>query len=122
MFSCGIAKMNLNSLLAACLLLALATPAAAADAGAGARQAPSCGEWIVHREKSDTLALSNASWLLGYLSGMASGSGKDFLSATDNASIYKWMDTYCRKNPLRDVGGGAHALAAELSATKSTPK
>ncbi|MEK7753109.1 MAG: hypothetical protein AAB654_14390 [Acidobacteriota bacterium] len=94
----------------------------ASDGAAAARQAPSCGEWVVHREKSDTLALSNASWLLGYLSGLAVGGGKDYLSGTDNSSIYKWMDHYCRTNPLRDVGSGGNALAAELARKKGTPK
>lgn len=89
--------------------------------GAEARRAPSCGEWIVHREKSDTLALGNASWLLGYLSGLAVSSGKDYLSVTDNASIYKWMDNYCRANPLRDLINGGNALAAELAKKKGPP-
>lgn len=69
---------------------------------------------MVHREKSDTLALGNASWLLGYLSGIAIASGKNYLVGTDNASIYKWMDNYCRKNPLRDLTSGGSALAEEL--------
>ena len=116
--------MNPTSLLAGCLLLAASMVAVSSpsEAGAEARQAPSCGEWVVHREKSDTLALSNTSWLLGYLSGLAVSSGKDYLSATDNASIYKWMDNYCRANPLRDVSNGGNALAAELARKKGTPK
>jgi len=116
--------MNPNAFLAGCLLLAAAASAVAApaDAGVEARQAPSCGEWIVHREKSDTLALGNASWLLGYLSGMAVSSGKNYLSGTDNSAIYKWMDGYCRKNPLRDLVSGGNALAAELAGKKETPK
>jgi hypothetical protein len=116
--------MNPISLLVGCVVLASSTLAVSSpsDAGAEARQAPSCGEWIVHREKSDTLALSNSSWLLGYLSGMALSSGKDYLSGTDNASIYKWMDNYCRKNPLRDLSSGGNALAAELTGKKGTPK
>ncbi len=89
---------------------------------AEAKQAPSCGEWVVHREKSDTLALANASWLLGYLAGLAAGSGKDELAATDNAAIYKWIDAYCRKNPLRNLSSGAGALAAELGGRKGSPK
>ena len=116
--------MNPNSFLAGCLLLASGALAVAAplDAGVAARQAPSCGEWVVHREKSDTLALGNASWLLGYLAGMATGSGKDYLSGTDNSSIYRWMDNYCRSNPLRDVGSGGKALVAELAGKKGTAK
>jgi len=111
-------------LLLVCLLLAPGAIAAAAapDKGVEARQAPSCGEWVVNREKSTPLALGNASWLLGYLSGIAITSGKDLLAGTDNATIYKWMDGYCRKNPLRDVGSGGNALAAELGAKKGTPK
>jgi hypothetical protein len=110
--------------LAGCSLLASCTLAVAApaDAGVETRHAPSCGEWVVHREKSDTLALSNASWLLGYLSGMAIGSGKDYVAGTDNSTIYKWMDNYCRKNPLRDLRSGGIALASELSGKSGTSK
>lgn len=116
--------MNPSPLFAGCFLLAasMAAVSSPSEAGAEARQAPSCGEWIVHREKSDTLALGNASWLLGYLSGLAVGSDKDYLSGTDNASIYKWMDNYCRANPLRDLSNGGNALAAELARNKGTPK
>jgi hypothetical protein len=115
--------MKPNPLVLGCLLLAAGAAASSpADAEVGARQAPSCGEWVVHREKSDTLALGNASWLLGYLSGLASGSGKDTLSGTENSSIYKWMDSYCRSNPLRDLGSGANAFAAELTGKKGPPK
>jgi hypothetical protein len=116
--------MNPKSFLVACLLLASSAVAVSAPLGGGAeaRQAPSCGEWIVHREKSDTLALANASWLLGYLSGMAIGSGKDTLSGTENSSIYKWMDDYCRKNPLRNVASGGNALVAESASKKGAPK
>ena len=116
--------MNRNALLVGCCLLASSAIAVAspADGRVEARQPPSCGEWVVHREKSDTLALGNASWLLGYLSGMAVSSGKDYLAGTDNSAIYKWMDSYCRKNPLRDLSSGGNALAAELSAKKTAPK
>ena len=106
-----------------CLLTSGSIAAAASSEGeVEARQAPSCGEWIAHREKSDTLALGNASWLLGYLSGLSISAGKDFLSGTDNASIYKWMDHYCRTNPLRDVSSGGSALAAELTKKRGSPK
>ena len=116
--------MNPSALLAGCFLLAASMVAVSSpsEAGAEARQAPSCGEWVVHREKSDTLALSNTSWLLGYLSGLAVSSGKDYLSETDNASIYKWMDNYCRANPLRDLSHGGNALAVELARKKGTSK
>jgi len=110
------------SVLAGGLLLASGMFAVAApmEGGVEARQAPSCGEWMAHREKSDTLALGNSSWLLGYLSGSAVATGRNFLPGTDNASIYKWMDDYCLKNPLRDLSSGGSALAAELARKKGT--
>jgi hypothetical protein len=116
--------MNSISPLVGCFLLASSMIAVSAplEGGVDTRQAPSCGEWISHREKSDTLALGNTSWLLGYLSGLAVSRGKDFLAGTDNASIYKWMDNYCRTNPLRNVSSGGIALEAELTRKKGTPK
>lgn len=116
--------MNSSSLLVGCLLLASSISAVSSplEEGVEARQPPSCGEWISHREKSDTLALGNTSWLLGYLSGQAVSRGMDFLSGTDNVSIYKWMDNYCRTNPLRNVGNGGIALAAELARKKGAPE
>ena len=116
--------MKPRSFFVGCFLLTSSFIAAASplEGGVEAREAPSCGEWIVHREKSDTLALGNASWLLGYLSGLSISSGKDYLSGTDNASLYKWMDHYCRTNPLRDLSSGGNALVAELTRKKATPK
>jgi hypothetical protein len=116
--------MSPRSFLGGCVLLAasMAALAAPAEGGAESRPAPSCGEWVVHREKSDTLALANASWLLGYLSGLAAKGDKDYLFASDNASIYKWMDSYCRTNPLRNLGSGGNALAAEWAKKRGTPK
>lgn len=116
--------MTPRSFFVGCFLLISSFIAAASslEGGVEARQAPSCGEWIVHREKSDALALGNASWLLGYLSGLSIGGGKDYLAGTDNTSIYKWMDNYCRTNPLRDLSSGGNALAAELAKKKGAPR
>lgn len=85
---------------------------------AEARGTPSCGEWVAHRKKSDTLSLSNTSWLVGYLSGLAVGSGKDFLPGTDNTAIFSFMDKYCGSNPLKDIGNGGLALMAEIMVKK----
>ena len=90
--------------------------------GAEARGTPSCGEWVVHRKKSDTLALSNTSWLMGYLSGLAVASGKDFLQGIDNTAIFSWMDNYCLANPLKDTGAGGLALMAEKMAKKGSSR
>lgn len=87
---------------------------------AEARGTPSCGEWVAHRKKSDTLALSNTSWLIGYLSGLAVGAGKDFLPGIDNTAIFSWMDNYCVSNPLKDIGSGGQALMTEIMLKKGS--
>lgn len=92
--------------------------AAPLERTAEARGTPSCGEWIAHRKESDTLALSNTSWLVGYLSGLAVGADRNFLPGTDNTAIFSWMDNYCRSNPLKDIGSGGAALMAELLVKK----
>lgn len=69
---------------------------------------PSCGKWIqFHHDYAK-------GWLLGYLSGVASGLEKDFLRGNDAASFFLWMDKYCREHPLNDLEQGAGALALEL--------
>ncbi|MDD5176246.1 MAG: hypothetical protein PHQ05_07495 [Sterolibacterium sp.] len=90
----------------------LPLPALAADSVV--RGATSCGEWVAQRKKSDNLALSNASWLVGFLSGLSVGSGRNFLGSQDNASIFTWMDKYCGEHPLRDTASGAKDLMNEL--------
>jgi hypothetical protein len=71
----------------------------------------SCGEWV---KDKDTLAFGNQTWLVGYLSGLAVATNKQFLSGTDNQSIYLWVDNYCRANPLRSLPDAGTALYYEL--------
>ena len=112
--------MKRSAILRGCLLPVLC--AAAAVVTAAEFGAPSCGEWVAHREKSDTLALGNAYWLQGFMAGLAAGSGKDFLNGADNAAFNGWMDKYCQANPLRDLVSGAGVLAAELQKGKRAAK
>ena len=114
--------MKPHVMLLGCLLLLVQTAAGAAAAEPLARGAPSCGEWVAHREKSDTLALGNGYWLLGYLSGIAVSGGKDFLAGTDNSALNAWIDKYCQANPLKDLVSGGNALAAELQKNKRAAK
>ena len=114
--------MKTFAMLWGCLLLALIDGAVAAPPEIAVRGGPSCGEWVAHRDKSDTLALGNAYWLVGYLSGIAVGSGTDLLPGTDISSINGWMDKYCKTNPLKDAASGGNALATELLKNKRTAK
>ena len=75
----------------------------------------SCGNWV-ELEKSNGQADAGASrsWLVGYLSGVVAGTGKDFLKDTDNESIYLWMTNYCKKNPLNNIAVGSEDLYFEM--------
>ena len=83
------------------------------------RGMPSCGAWVKDRENkaSGWPAMTNKTWLIGYLSGLSSGLGVEFWrkggNTLDNESAYLWMDNYCRANPLKDTQDGADALFHE---------
>jgi hypothetical protein len=79
-----------------------------------------CGLWVEARQ-TDSIAghfsglQQMENWVLGYLSAVATRSGKDFLKDVDAKAIFQWMDGYCKANPLgRAVGHGAEALSVEL--------
>ena len=60
---------------------------------------------------------------MGYLSGIALALDKDFWgqpgsNALDSASVYLWMDNYCRANPLKDIADGGELLFQERTRGK----
>ena len=70
----------------------------------------SCGKWMEEKRAATSVkelnkvpVLISRSWFLGYLSGRAGVSGKDFLKGTDNDSIFLWLDNYCQANPQSDL-------------------
>jgi len=73
-----------------------------------------CGQWV--SAKTET----RKAWLLGYMSGLSSGTnpdGKqmDWLNKVNSAEqIYLFADNYCRANPLRKIEFAAIALYLEL--------
>ena len=77
---------------------------------------PSCGEWVA--EANQFNMHGNKMWLAGYLSGLASGTGKDALEGNDADSLFLWMDNYCKASPLDKVGSSANKLFRELSKRK----
>ncbi len=102
-----------------CILLALVAPAFAAAPEPHIRGGISCAQWSWERGKQT--ALFERAWLLGYLSAVAVKTGKEFWGAPkgaeadrlQNEATYRWMDDYCRANPLQDVDDGAEILFAE---------
>lgn len=79
--------------------------------------AHSCGDWLkfkpVNREKEWPRMVAEA-WLVGYLSGAASGQDKDALKNTTASSLFVWMDNYCQSNPLDNIADGGNKLYFEL--------
>lgn len=83
----------------------------------------SCGQWIEIRDDEKKgvkpiTSISVQSWLIGFLSGQALESDKDFwgkegANSLDNASVFLWMDNYCRANPLKPLNQGADQLFEE---------
>ena len=109
------------ALIAGCLL-ALNVYAAAVEIK-GAR---SCGKWIEEKRMANSLkemnripALITRSWFLGYLSGRADESGRNFLKGTDIDSIFLWLDNYCRANPKANLDKAGNDLARELMQMKA---
>lgn len=93
--------------------LAFAVPAC--KAAVTIRGTVSCGDWVTERTKHGVGAFGNEAWLVGYLSGIATVTNTNFLKGTDNASLFLWMDTYCRSSPLKDIDDGGSELYIELS-------
>lgn len=85
----------------------------------------SCGKWLEEKriaksknEMNKIPVLITRSWFLGYLSGRAGASGKNFLKGTDSDSIFLWLDIYCQANPYRDLDQAGIDLARELMQMK----
>jgi hypothetical protein len=83
-----------------------------AHAQVSVRGAQSCGVWAKDR------GVHEKAWLVGYLSGVAMVTNRNFVEGTDSNSMYLWMDKYCRENPLKDMADGAYALYQELARSK----
>ena len=74
----------------------------------------SCGDWVKDRADNGRNKVAKESWLVGYLSGIAIDSNKDFLKFNDTNSFYLWMDDYCKSNPLSNTSAGGKKLSMEL--------
>ena len=80
------------------------------------RGSPSCGEWVETSKKPDGWPhLANQRWLVGYLSGIATGLEIDFIKKADNASMFLWVDNYCKANPLSYADDAGVKLVMELT-------
>ncbi len=76
---------------------------------------PDCGVWLSKQRETDK------AWLLGYVSGISmsemgrlSGQSDPLGKISSAEQIYIWMNNYCQKNPLKNVGDGVFSLYLEL--------
>ncbi len=87
--------------------------------------ARTCDNWLTEKRLAETPkemnkipVLITRSWFLGYLSGRADSSGKNFLKGTDSDSIFLWLDNYCHANPQGNLDQAGIELARELMQMK----
>lgn len=105
----------LRAVMLAVGVLAVADPALAVIV----QGSPTCSQWMKDRQDQPPgwSALANESWLIGYLSGLAVGAKTEFwdrgTDKPDPDGVYKWMDEYCRANPLKYLDEGAARLFIE---------
>ena len=76
--------------------------------------AATCGDWVKERADNGKNKVADESWLVGYLSGIATDSNKNFLRFNNANSFYLWMDDYCKNNPLSNTSIGGKMLSMEL--------
>jgi hypothetical protein len=70
---------------------------------------------VQRRQLSRPFALED--WLLGFVSGLAYGSGHPkLLRSRDAPALFVWVDNYCRQNPLRNVFSAGEKLLIALLA------
>jgi hypothetical protein len=80
----------------------------------------SCESWIKERNeankggKGEIGVTLNRVYLLGFLSGLSSGTGIEFFNKDgerlEDESIFLWMDNFCKAIPSTDIYDGAYTL------------
>jgi hypothetical protein len=86
------------------------------------RGARSCVAWQEYRRDGNAGYPKNAevyeTWLVGYLSGIVAGSGMDFLTGTDNESIFRMIDVFCSEYPMMNLAAAGTSVARDLMQQK----
>ena len=72
-----------------------------------------CGMWI--KARNEKLSGSFELYLIGLINGLTLGHMWEFWkkgssTSLNRESVYIWMDSYCRDNPLKDVESGVVEL------------
>lgn len=54
-------------------------------------------------------------WGLGYISGINSMKNLDIVRGKDQASMFQWVDNYCKNNPQSTYNGAIDSLIIEIN-------
>ncbi len=75
-----------------------------------------CGDWVKARSggANDVGALALGDWVVGFVDGVAISKNENILKGVDPASMFLWMDNYCKNHPLDNIADGTDALVKEL--------
>lgn len=91
----------------ALLLAASPLMAQAADGRNYGYGAETCGHYVSAREgfrkgsaRDRVEVLMYLSWLDGFATAMSAKQSKDVFKGKDSDAIARWLETYCRENPL----------------------
>jgi hypothetical protein len=101
------------------LLIALVSCLSSTAAAVTLRGAQPCGTWLSDRKQSGLGSLTNEAWVVGYLSGRAVAEKSEVLKGNNNASLFNWLDKWCRANDSKSMDEGAAALFDELKRQKA---
>jgi hypothetical protein len=84
-----------------------------------------CGQWIARKDGAGARGIQqDRAWLAGYMTGLNVEyyfyrNNLDPLAKINSVSqIFLWMDNYCKKNPLSNLGAGGVELLDELKQKK----
>lgn len=78
-----------------------------------------CSAWPIDQEPGHYTKAPALSWVLGYLTATAMERNVDLLERADSVAVSRWMDNYCRDNPLDNIIQGAASLRDELLERRS---
>ena len=84
------------------------------DGGAGLKR---CEYWSKVRkgdERDSNAEYRMISWILGYLSGLASAGYGDVVKATTNEALFHAVDQRCELKPQEDIVDAVDAIAKQL--------
>ena len=76
----------------------------------------SCDKWLSDRDaQKQGAAITEQVWIVGYLSGLAVGGGRNFWnkSSADELTpdaVFLWVDNYCSVNPQEGLAEAGHVL------------